>query len=356
MTDADTSTPISEALGLGRLFDTIRDAVVVAEVGAGRIVLWNPAAARLFGYTSEEIVGLPLETIVPERLRGKHRAGLARYKRTRTGAIIEGHRAVELPALRKDGTEFHAELMLSPMRDVSVEGLYVLGVIRDITERKELEIAKDNFIANAAHELRTPVTAVLGSADLISRWRDLPEELLEECVVTLNRQTQRLATLVRDMLDLGKLQRGTRGIQLRPVALELAVSRVLGHSVPPGDRLVSVRVDPRLHVLADPGRLDQVLTNLVVNAYAYGGTKIALEAWPADDSVLLAVADDGRGVPESLLPQLFDPFSRGENSAGTQGSGLGLTIVRMLVEAMGGRVWYERTDAGARFIFQLQAA
>jgi PAS domain S-box-containing protein len=347
-------TEMRERLGFGRLFDAIRDAVVVADVNSERVVLWNSAATRLFGYTSEEAAGLPLETIVPERLRARHHAGLARYRRTGAGEIIDASRPIELPALRKDGTEFHVELMLSPMDDVGITGMFVLAVIRDISERKQLEIAKDNFIANAAHELRTPVTAVLGSADLMSRWRDLPEDLVEECVVTLNRQTRRLATLVRDMLDLSKLQGRPKGLELRRVSVDDAARHVLGHSTPPEGKSVRIEVQPNLHALADPDRLDQIITNLLLNAYAYGGATITVEGAAGNGSVEVAVADDGAGVPDSLLPQLFDPFSRGENATGTQGSGLGLTIVRMLAEAMGGRVWYEGGRAGARFVLKLQ--
>jgi PAS domain S-box-containing protein len=350
------SSDVRAALGIGRLFEAIRDAVVVAEVRTERIVLWNPSACRLFGYSVEEALDLPLEALVPERLRAKHRSGLAHYREARRGDIIDSHRAVELPALRKDGTELHIELMLSPIADAELPGIYVLAVIRDVTERKQLEVTKDNFIANAAHELRTPVTAVLGSADLIARWRDLPEELLEECIATLNRQTQRLSTLVRNMLDLTKLQHRSASLELQPVALDVVAAQVFEANPPPRGRTVALDIQEGVKVLADPDRLDQILTNLLVNAYIYGGPSIRAESSSSAEWIQIAVSDSGSGVPDDLLPQLFEPFSRGENSVGVQGSGLGLTIVRMLAEAMGGRVWYEPEADGARFSLQLQRA
>jgi PAS domain S-box-containing protein len=351
---AGTSSDIRAALGIGRLFDTIRDAVVVAELHAETIVMWNMAASRMFGYSVEEAMGLPLEALVPERLRRQHRTGLARYRETGSGDIIDSHQAIELPALRKDGTEFFIDLMLSPIDDADVPGIYVIGVLRDVTERKQLEATKDNFIANAAHELRTPVTAVLGSADLIARWRKLPEDLLDECVMTLNRQTQRLSALVRNMLDLSRLQRRKSDIRLVTMDLEAVVGRVVEASPVPQGKTVTVSVGSCM-VLADPERLDQIVTNLLVNAYMYGGHRIEIGCERAGDTVFLTVADDGEGVPESLLPLLFEPFSRGDNTAGIQGSGLGLTIVRMLAEAMGGEIWYDGSE-GTRFTVRLRSA
>jgi PAS domain S-box-containing protein len=350
----DTSSDIRKALGIGRLFDTIRDAVVVAELHAETIVMWNMAASRMFGYSADEAMGLPLEALVPERLRHDHRNGLARYRETGSGDIIDSHQAIELPALRKDGTEFYVDLMLSPIDDAEVPGIYVIGVLRDVTERKQLEATKDNFIANAAHELRTPVTAVLGSADLIARWRKLPEDLLDECVMTLNRQTQRLSALVRNMLDLSRLQRKRSDIRLRSIDLGDVVAKVVEASPAPPGKEVTANVGSCM-VVADPERLDQIVTNLLVNAYMYGGSSISLECRRGGDSVFLTVADDGEGVPDSLLPLLFEPFSRGENTAGIQGSGLGLTIVRMLAEAMGGQIWYDGRE-GARFTLRLNSA
>ena len=120
-------------LGLGALFETMNDAAVVAEAGRGVILLWNPAASQIFGYTAREILGKPLETLMPERMREMHRAGLARFARTDHGPYIDSQKPVELPGLTKDGTEIAIELTLSTID--GVPGQYVLAVIRDITAR-----------------------------------------------------------------------------------------------------------------------------------------------------------------------------------------------------------------------------
>jgi two-component system sensor histidine kinase/response regulator len=119
-------------LGFGSLFDTMNDGVVVAEAGEGLVLLWNPAAALIFGYTKEEIVGKPIEMLMPERMREMHRAGFARFARTEHGPYIDSHKPVELPAMHKDGTEIAIELTLSKIE--SLPG-YVLAVVRDITMR-----------------------------------------------------------------------------------------------------------------------------------------------------------------------------------------------------------------------------
>ncbi len=129
-------------LGIGRLFENVRDAVIVAEAGTGRIVLWNPAATEVFGYSPEEALGLSVEEIVPERLEQKHRAGLSRYRDTGHGPYVDSHTVLDLPAVCKGGEEIGVELSLSPIEPlpgVRAEGRFVLAVIRDVTERKRAE-------------------------------------------------------------------------------------------------------------------------------------------------------------------------------------------------------------------------
>jgi len=131
-----------EKFGIGTLFDKVRDAVIVAEAGTGRVVLWNPAATKVFGYPASEAHGMLVEALVPERLKDRHRAGIARYGETGRGTYVESEEYLELPAVRKDGEEIRVELSLNPMdpRDVEgVDGRYVLAVVRDATRRKRAE-------------------------------------------------------------------------------------------------------------------------------------------------------------------------------------------------------------------------
>ncbi|MBA2449971.1 MAG: PAS domain S-box protein [Chloroflexi bacterium] len=134
-----TPTVRPRDLGFGRLFWRIPEAVVVGDANSGRIVLWNPAAEALFGYSAAEAVGMLLEVLVPDRLKDQHRAGLARFRAGGHGAVIDAGGATELPALHKTGEEIHIELSLSPVESTTTDGRFVLALIRDITARKRLE-------------------------------------------------------------------------------------------------------------------------------------------------------------------------------------------------------------------------
>src|SRR5437762_8357368 len=130
-------------LGIGRLFEHVRDAVVVADASSGRIVLWNPAAERLFGYSTAEALGLSVEALVPAHLVDRHRAGLDHYRATGRGRIVDGGLAVEVSASHKSGAELVVELSLSPIPDPASAGRFVMAIIRDVTERAQLRLAAE---------------------------------------------------------------------------------------------------------------------------------------------------------------------------------------------------------------------
>src|SRR3712207_5013765 len=134
-----------EDLGFGRLFERIRDAVIVADARTQRIVLWNPAAAKMFGYSASEAMKMRVEALVPEPLKTAHREGIARYAQTGSGPYVDSDAPLDLPAVRKDGKEISIELSLSPISSVhdadGGEGQFVLAIIRDVTERRRAEEA-----------------------------------------------------------------------------------------------------------------------------------------------------------------------------------------------------------------------
>ena len=138
-----------ENFGIGRLFWSIREAVIVADATTERILLWNPAAEALFGYSASEAIDLRLDVLVPERLRTRHRAGLARFRATGHGSVIDSRVPLDLPALRKTGEETAVELTLSPVDEATVEGRFVLALLRDVSERKRIEEAQ-RFLAEVS--------------------------------------------------------------------------------------------------------------------------------------------------------------------------------------------------------------
>jgi PAS domain S-box-containing protein len=208
-------------LGIGRLFEEVRDAVVVADAATGRIVLWNPAAHQMFGYSSPEAVGLPVEVLVPQDLKPRHRAGMIGYLETGRGTILDGGQVVEVPARRKSGDVITVELSLNPIRDASVDGRYVMAIIRDVSERVELR-------RQATRRLQE-LEALYAADELLHR-----SLRLEDVVQTL-------ADLARDILDAEKttvlvwdsrherlIPGATRGFSEQSVA---RLSRGLGQAI-----------------------------------------------------------------------------------------------------------------------------
>jgi signal transduction histidine kinase len=212
------------------------------------------------------------------------------------------------------------------------------------------------FLSIVAHELKTPIAVITGLAATLSVTRhNLTEEQIDDCLDRIGRQGERLTRLVADLLDLSQVESGTFRVSLERVDLARAAERALDGAPAPPDRSVELAIPESLSALADPGRLEQILINLLTNAYRYGGSNVSVGACATSEGVVVTVADDGDGVPDELVPALFDGFARGPSTDGVQGSGLGLAIAQSLLEGFGGRIWYEPGEpAGARFRFLLR--
>ncbi|HLW17019.1 MAG TPA: ATP-binding protein [Actinomycetota bacterium] len=238
----------------------------------------------------------------------------------------------------------------------------VIGFALDrvtLTEtRRMLEESKTQFLANAAHELRTPLASIVGFAELFAGGIEkMPEDAVREGLAAIVRQGRRMARLVNDLLDLSQLELGKARMKIQPIPLAPTVEQSVANVPAPEGHSVHVSVGPDITVLADSNRLDQVLTNLLSNAFRHGGPNVAVEANHVNGFVHLVVADDGEGIPPDLRPHLFEPFARALDAQAKEGSGLGLAIARSLVEAFGGSLLYEQAGGtGARFVVQLQAA
>ena len=231
---------------------------------------------------------------------------------------------------------------------------------RQVRVLEETDRARQELLANVSHELRTPLSSILtGSTALLARADLVPAR---DELGSIAAEARRLGRLVGDMLDMARIEGGALDLNPEPVevgeAVEAAVDRLHRHSP-----ARSVRWDPAaaagVRVLADWDRLAQVLDNLVGNAdrLAPPQTPIGVEVAAAEDAVVIAVVDAGPGVPAEMRDRIFDRFVRGEDSGDSPGTGLGLPIVRAIVEAHGGRVWLEDPPSGgARFAFTLPGA
>jgi len=309
-----------------------------------------------------EIFGVPRESFTPSYqayIDLVHPDDRARVEEVLQRSVEEKTSVnYEFRAIRPDGRVVVLFAHGDTTCDESGALMSMVGVTQDITERKKEEEFRERFIANAAHELRTPLTSMLGFVEILSQRRHhMSDEKIDEAFDVMARGGRRLAVLVKNLLDLSKLQLGHSDIELQSVPLKPVIDDVVEATPPPHGSTVEVNVDGGLKVVADPERLDQVVANLLTNAYRYGGKEVTIEAAADGDEVELSVADDGPGVEDELIPQLFEPFTRGRASTNVGGSGLGLAIVKMLVEACGGRIWYAGSrGAGARFCITLERA
>jgi len=351
------------------LVEVAPDAIVTVD-RSGTIVLVNGQAEVLFGYRREEMLGRPVEMLLPERFRqahAGHRAGYAESPRIRPMGTN-----LELLGRRKDGSEFPVEISLGP---VEVDGdLLVISAIRDITERKQNEVlleaarreaeeanqAKSEFLSRMSHELRTPLNAILGFSQLLSLEPLNPEQ--RDSVEHIVKAGKHLLELINEVLDISRIESGRLGLSPEPTSVDEVLRETLELVRPlaneRGIGLSEETRDPHLFVLADRQRLRQVLLNLLTNAVKYNrdSGSVTVSCQPSDNGTLrLSVSDTGPGIDPAKVARLFTPFDRlGAEQTSVEGTGLGLTLSKRLIEAMGGSIGVESTvGTGSTFWIEL---
>jgi PAS domain S-box-containing protein len=329
----------------------------------------SPQYQDLFGYTPEERQARPTlwrELLHPEDRERVLEAAARSYE---TGGFSDDYRMIA-----RDGRVVwvHDETVL--IRGDAGEPLFWQGVMYDVSERKraEQELAqaldlerkaverlreaddmKNTFLTAVSHDLRTPLSAILGSAITLESADDLgiPEDDRRQLIRSLARKAKRLTSMVNDLLDMDRLTRGL--VQPRQELMDLGV--LLGRTVAESDileeRTVHVQTEP-IEGWLDESMVVRIVENLLVNASKHTPTTstIWVGAERTDEGVVLRVEDDGAGVPLAERERLFEPFERGERSAPSPGMGVGLSLVARFAEAHGGRAWVEdRPGGGASF-------
>ena len=354
------------------------DAIVCMDTQE-RIVDFNRSAEKIFGYRREDVLGRSLsDMIIPERFRDAHKNAVLRYTKSHQSNIIGGR--VEVFAMRSDGSEFPVEIA-PVVNDIDGE-MYFTGVIRDITEQKNLEkglkmakeaaeaanAAKSGFLANMSHEIRTPLAAVLGFSELIAS-QQVTEQERSKYLDIIKRNGALLSNVIDDILDLSKVEAGKIDIEIRTVSVEEVLSDIqtlLGMQAPEKGIELVIDCQPGIpeFVVTDPLRLRQILLNIVGNAVkftAQGRVTVVVSSASMEtdvDKLVFSVIDTGTGIAPEQAKQLFQPFTQADVSTKRRygGTGLGLVLAKRLAILLGGDVQLTRSEAGVGSCFTVTIA
>ena len=334
------------------LLDSVHDYAICMLSPLGEVTSWNAGAERLFGYGADEIIGRGFACFYTPAERDAGTAE-AHLREAQERGRCEG----ECVRVRKGGSAFDAHVVLTSVRrNRELRGFSF--VVRDITERKRLEDdlrrraeelgaanrAKEDFLATLSHELRTPLNAMLGWTRLL-RLGKLDAAATARALETIERNARLQEQLIADILDVSRIVTGKLRLELAPVEIAPIVDAALDAVRPAAEAkglALTSAVGFAGTVLGDADRLQQVLWNLLANAVKFTppGGRVTVSVERAEASAVLTVADTGEGIEADLLPFIFDRFRQGDGSATRPhgGLGLGLSIVRHIVELHGGNV------------------
>ena len=367
-----SSPPGEETFRL--LVEAVEDYAIFLLAPDGHVLTWNPGAQRAKGYAADEIIGQHFSIFYTPEERAAGRPALLLGLAAEHGRVEdEGWR------VRKDGTRFWADVVLTALRapDGSVSGF--AKITRDLTERREAEeqrrtllveqrgraaaeealAARDRFLSIASHELKTPIATLQLSAESILRARELgrlDDARLDKGLKRILTSTGRLVELVDELLDVAVLSAGTIRTVLAPTnVVDLLEEVVARFSDAEGEGRLRVDAPAEITIAADASRLDQVFTNLVDNAIKYSDPHEPIEVVVVEepDGVTITVADRGIGLDEASASRLYEAFSRGRNAEHIQGMGLGLYITHQIVERHGGRIHAEPGPGGIGSTFSV---
>ena len=335
---------------------SLQEAVLIVDAN-NYILLANKALQAISPRAATQIIGQRLELVVQSA------AFLSYVEAVRQGKALPQHEVELVQGARTTWVEVTGTTIQS---QGSSRGPWTLFVLHDITKQKKLEAVRKDFVANVSHELRTPLSVIKGYVEtLVDGHPDIPLADQERFLKTIQRHTERLNSLLEELLVLSRLESINPGLQRETVDLAALLSAIMDdyHSRPAAGRhVLESTVDPACGALfLDPLKITQAVENLLDNAIKYtpAGSRIAVAARVQNgvgDDVIVSVRDDGPGIPAEDVPHLFERFYRVDKGRAREsgGTGLGLSIVKHIVQLHGGRVWVEsKLGQGTTFSLSL---
>lgn len=386
---------------INALFEYATEGIVLTN-GTGQIILVNPEAERLFGYDKSELLGAPIEKLIPGRFHGRHHQYRNDfYKQPSSRRMGQGR---DLYAVKKDGREFPVEISLSHFNNKKEH--FVIAFIIDITQRKEAEQKllqqkeqlekvtndvrklnteletkveertlilrealgelersqkeleealnkekelneiKSRFVSMASHEFRTPLSTVLSSATLIGKYPNSEDQdKRDKHIRRIKDAVKHLNDLLEDFLSLGKLEEGKVQVQLTQVPIRdlvLEVMEELRMNLKEGQE-IDLNLNGQIHIETDKRMVKHILINLISNAIKFSdpGKRISIRIYDKSPNLVLEVQDQGIGVAKEDMEYLFSSFFRAKNAFNIQGTGLGLHIVKRYTDLLKGRIHFE---------------
>ena len=353
------------------VIDGVRDYGIFTLDSDGVVTSWNPGAERIKGWQAQEILGDHFSKFYPDETRGFLPAAMLERARQNGTAEDEGWR------VRKDGSLFWANVVITALRDENGALRGFAKITRDMTERRRSEqalrvareeaiaasLAKSEFLSRTSHELRTPMSAILGFGQLLELDEEQFGEQHRAAITQIMKAGRHLLSLINDLLDISSIEAGGTQLSIEPLDMGEVLGEVHGLAAPivasAGLKFELDAPVKKLVAHADRRRVIQVMLNLIANAAKYhgSGTCVRLKCRSDGAAIRIEVEDDGDGVEPAAVSRLFTPFDRlgQQNRTRLEGTGLGLALSQKLVESMGGAIGYAAPARGARFWFTIPA-
>ncbi|MBT4769753.1 MAG: PAS domain S-box protein, partial [Rhodospirillaceae bacterium] len=342
---------------LQSILDTAVDGIITID-RKGTVLSFNRRSQVLFGYFSTEVIGKNIKMLMPDPYQSEHDGYLSNFMDSGKKKIIGIGREVQ--GLRKDGHVFPMDLAVS---EVKVgDDITFTGIVRDISERKEIDQMKDQLISTVSHELRTPLTVILGYLPFLTNPEKLPApEMVADFARKIEVSGKHLLEMLNDLLDISKLEEGKFNLNtglLDPSKIVREVSAQLAPKAREKNLEIVVTAENCI-IEADPVRLRQILINLMGNAIKFTNTghiTIILSVDHNNNEAVFSVTDSGVGLTTEDQEKIFDRFKQADSTStrSAEGTGLGLAISKSLVELHGGKIAvFSIENVGSTFIFSL---